>query len=460
MGLGTAAMVLVVLLCGGPGLATKDTPYHAPQLIAEEPIAAIPDHFEDDTLKPPQFLVDAKQRREKFLEDTRAALSEQNLRPLPHHHHQNDVLGADLGASNKHTDSSLEHKLGDLEKKTATEQREWGANGVPGKGVPIVGPSIESVHRDEEPPRKGCGDRKHEMPCHDDAAPGDGVTYKDGSVSPGGEPRHMVASWDVYPTLPTSYTTPHAEYFKKEDECMPDEASASFDKLDQQLEVELQRQMDGKTNHREHSCVGLVKNIEIQYNELKIKVETRRRTMTRNNALPFVQEEKTPNMGPHRRLLASLLQEDSDEITSGSGSGAGSGSMATTNAGNPPPMVLKTDGDLDLARSPFDGKAIPGRGPQLAPYDYETSGPKSLKSLGGLDKAEEEVEGMVGAENAELSQLQRCIKQVDEMVPILKVLKAQSTQDIQPIMSPAAEKAFLLGKEPKPEPGSSGSSGG
>jgi len=329
-----------------------------------------------------------------------------------------------------------------------------------GNGAPTVGYEVEKKHWEdsEMPPKTGCGPDTNAhvrgaVGCTDDQASG-GTTHEDGSVSPDGLKRPITPSWDPIPELNTTvgaFAAPHAEYFEKEDKCVPDEAEESWNVLDQELEAELQRYTDARVYEAEHLCTGLVNSVEFQYKELRAKSGTRRRTMTRTNALPFVQEEREASGGPHRRLLSSspetsdhsdvlqkVLREaaategDSSrfehdvrlvELAEGSGGGSGGSAPGFKRA----EMVV--DDDMDLSRSPMDGEPLPPRiSPDIPAYDAPE-----------MDLSHVE---------ADAKQIDNCLMKVKELIPMLKILRAELASKATPQLSPETEKALKLGTPP------------
>jgi len=397
----------------------EEAPYRPPQLIPD----ILPDKFEDNLKSPPAFLVNGEKaiKQHKMTKKHRAQQKAETRSGYTISH------GPGVGAAA----ADPRHDLGAA--NTEQSKVKFGHAGWSGNDLPVVGREIANLHQDDaDAPPNGppCGDRPDLIPCTDNKADG-------GSVSPGGEPRHLQPSHGKNPELDLEYRTPHAEFFTQEPDCETDVTEVSFNKLEQQLEVEHQRQADERAFEKEHMCVGMVKMAELMFNELKVKVGNRRRTMNRKNALPFTQEEKAAALGPHRRLLMSedasgLIEDDptsdpSDGDGGGSeggdsGSGSGSGSSDGGTEVSPADETKDPDGDT----------MGPRPSPQIAPYKMP------FIELKQFDKG--------------LKDTDDCLMKVSELIPMLSSLRAMSAKEKEPIYEPLVETALKLGTPPPPEP--------
>merc|ERR1711968_118309 len=174
---------------------------------------------------------------------------------------------------------------------------------------------------------------------------------------------------------------------------------------------------------REHLCVGLLNLLKAQYSELRAKGQTRRRTMSRKNALPFTQLEKRKNMGPHRRLLAAETKSDAFDVMN-----------ATTM------KKFNKDGTrkkFKKGTNILTGQKLPKWKVTNTP-DYTM--PK--EDLSRFDKS--------------LKQIKQCVKDLKELLPSLQVLRADVTRAKDPIFDEETQVQQNIGHDPEVEPADDG----
>jgi len=287
----------------------------------------------------------------------------------------------------------------------------------------------------------GCGDDKKSIPCQDnnearpDFFPTKSSVHVEGNPSPNGSPNQIMPGWGTNPSATldaTAYGQVHAGFFKEEKGCESDELFNSYNNVDPDIQQEKVRQTAARRNDREHDCVGLVNLVRIQYKELRVKGATRRRQMCGKNALPFVQMEKKPNMGPHRRLLSTISRQPS----------------STSGYDSVEPVDLQTRNGTNSSYN----RTIQ---PLINPVTGEVIAERNLTFIppGDLPKIE-----LKHFDNS-MYEINTCIRDLKEMMPQLNIIRADLIRDQLPQFCPEVKKAERIGTEPEPEPEDDGKPG-
>jgi len=410
-----AALVACAALYGVTGTAATelgDVPYHPPQLPT-----LIPDTFEDSYDKPPQFLVDAMRRNRGDAD---------NLGEGGKAHPAADQSKIPVEI-NKYMNATKRIPYTDKDEVDAPKPvRVKKANGI-----------IYKI---------GCGKKKGQIPCKDSSTKprvlkrmyGTNLPQKINgkrldkehpwgpNVMPNGKPNQIMPSWDQNPSATidsTPYGRPHEQFFQAEPGCQTDPLFKSYDQFNVQVDAELKRAQYARKKEREHLCVGLLNLLKAQYSELRAKGQTRRRTMSRKNALPFTQLEKRKNMGPHRRLLAAETRTDVLSMNA----------TSLTNKFNKDGTLKKFKKGTNI----LTGQKLPKWKVTNTP-DYTM--PK--KDLSRFDKS--------------LKQIKQCVRDLKELLPALNTLRADVTRAKDPIFDEETQAQQNIGHDPEVEPADDG----